>query len=200
MARRKKVDVAVTRQELNDPLSDLFTGKTKQEATDEMWAQEVVVEKATTALVGHPHLINSPTRALAFMLAGNATMTLRSKKTGTRFTYRVRANHDGAVHFVALLRGENNEGDRFCQPRRRSYFGYVRRGVFHHGGAKAKVEYDASSVKAFSWTFKQITQGEMSNQLEIWHEGRCGRCGRKLTVPESIASGIGPECAEKMGG
>lgn len=28
-------------------------------------------------------------------------------------------------------------------------------------------------------------------------EGACGRCGRKLTVPGSIASGIGPTCAEK---
>lgn len=29
--------------------------------------------------------------------------------------------------------------------------------------------------------------------------GRCGRCNRDLTDPESIASGIGPICAEKVG-
>ena len=34
--------------------------------------------------------------------------------------------------------------------------------------------------------------------LEVWHEGRCGRCNRALTVPESIASGIGPECAKHV--
>jgi len=28
----------------------------------------------------------------------------------------------------------------------------------------------------------------------VFHEGACGRCGRTLTVPESIASGFGPEC------
>jgi len=33
--------------------------------------------------------------------------------------------------------------------------------------------------------------------LEIWHEGRCGRCNRKLTVPASIALGIGPECGQR---
>jgi hypothetical protein len=33
----------------------------------------------------------------------------------------------------------------------------------------------------------------------VWHEGRCGRCGRKLTVPESIESGFGPECASILG-
>jgi hypothetical protein len=35
--------------------------------------------------------------------------------------------------------------------------------------------------------------------LEIWHEGRCGRCGRKLTVPESIHNGYGPECIHLIG-
>lgn len=29
--------------------------------------------------------------------------------------------------------------------------------------------------------------------------GRCGRCGRKLTVPASLHRGLGPECAEKLG-
>lgn len=31
-------------------------------------------------------------------------------------------------------------------------------------------------------------------------EGRCVRCNRALTVPESIEAGIGPECASKAGG
>jgi len=34
---------------------------------------------------------------------------------------------------------------------------------------------------------------------KVHHEGRCGRCARVLTVPDSIESGIGPECAKKMG-
>src|ERR1700675_3055956 len=29
--------------------------------------------------------------------------------------------------------------------------------------------------------------------------GKCGRCGKPLTVPESIASGFGPDCREMMG-
>lgn len=35
--------------------------------------------------------------------------------------------------------------------------------------------------------------------VEIWHEGKCGRCGRQLTVPESIESGFGPECVKMIG-
>jgi hypothetical protein len=33
----------------------------------------------------------------------------------------------------------------------------------------------------------------------LHHEGRCGRCGRTLTVPESITSGFGPECITLIG-
>ena len=33
-----------------------------------------------------------------------------------------------------------------------------------------------------------------SHNLEYMFEGRCRICNRKLTNPESIASGLGPEC------
>lgn len=33
--------------------------------------------------------------------------------------------------------------------------------------------------------------------FDLRHAGRCGRCGRVLTVPESIDSGLGPVCASK---
>jgi hypothetical protein len=36
--------------------------------------------------------------------------------------------------------------------------------------------------------------------LEVWHEGRCGACGRRLTVPESIERGLGPECYGRRNG
>jgi predicted metal-dependent hydrolase len=36
--------------------------------------------------------------------------------------------------------------------------------------------------------------------FNVHHEGKCGRCGRLLTVPSSIESGIGPECSKIMRG
>lgn len=130
--------------------------------------------------------------ALQFINGGNATVTLQSKKTGARFTYRIRASKDGAVHFVSLLNGPDNETAY-------AYFGYIRRGYFNHGGTKARVSADASSAKAFAWAYRSFAQGVIPDSLEVWHEGRCGRCGRKLTVPSSIASGFGPECEGKIG-
>lgn len=130
--------------------------------------------------------------ALRFMLAGHAIVTLRSKKTMTRFTYKLTKSDDGRVIFVGLLRGPDNTEDY-------SYLGYIRRDVYFHGGAKAKISVDADSAKAFDWSYRQLVKGAMPPQLEVWHEGSCGCCGRVLTVPESVASGFGPTCAARLG-
>lgn len=138
--------------------------------------------------------------ASAFILAGNATVTLVSKKTGLRFTYKVGAPKDrdtGKVdlasdfRFVSVLNGPDNWQNY-------AYFGYIRRGVFFHGGAKARVGTEAPSAKAWAYSWGHIAAGMIPASLEVWHEGKCGRCGRKLTVPESIRSGFGPECQGKI--
>lgn len=143
----------------------------------------------------HQHDMKAPfadaATAIKFALSGKATLTLKSKKTETRFTYKVTASKDGAVHFVSLLGGPDNTSDY-------RYFGYIRRGIFFYGNAKAKVAVDAPSTKAFTWAWGAMMKGTMPDQLEVWHEGRCGRCGRKLTVPESLASGFGPECVQHI--
>jgi len=154
-------------------------------------AEETVGTEATDP--SHPHLLETAAAATSFMTAGNAVVTLKSRVTGNRFTYRLRASQDGRIRFVSLLAGSDNDNSY-------RYFGYVRDGSFFHGGAKAKVASNAQSVQVFSWAWGQLQAGVIPANLEIWHEGRCGRCGRRLTVPTSIASGIGPECASRMGG
>ena len=133
--------------------------------------------------------------ARAFLIGGNATVTLVSTKTGTRFTYKVRASDDGEVFFVSLLSGPDNEGDY-------SYLGRIARGIFWAGRKVPKpgdVGPDAPSSKAFAWLWKALMRDSLPDAVEVWHEGRCARCNRKLTVPSSISSGFGPECAGKAG-
>lgn len=143
--------------------------------------------------------------ARAFAQAGNATLTLVSKASGTRFTYKVQAPHrpgnEGTnaardtgndMRFVKVLTGADNENSY-------TYLGFIRRGVFFHGNNKSRISTDASSTKAFAWAWKMLAQDVLPAGLEVWHEGRCGRCARKLTVPASIASGFGPECAGRVG-
>jgi len=133
-----------------------------------------------------------------FLYAGNATLTIVSKKTGTRFTYRVRKPENDAperrFYFVSLLSGPDNESDF-------QYMGVIDGESFRHTKA-SRISQDAPSWAGFAWFFDcQKRGGDLwANQLvEVWHEGKCGRCGRKLTVPESIERGIGPDCAEMMG-
>jgi hypothetical protein len=145
--------------------------------------------------------LTSAAQTKAFALAGNSTLTLVSTSTGTRFTFKVQApmnadktarDLDADIRFVKVLTGADNENSY-------SYLGFVRRDVFSHGGAKAKVGFAAPSARAFAWAWQQFVQDRLPEALEVWHEGSCGRCGRKLTVPTSIASGFGPECIDKVG-
>jgi len=131
--------------------------------------------------------LTSAPLARAFALAGDARLTLVSMKTGTRFTYRVtKGKTDDAPHFVAILNGRENTRDY-------QFIGTIfADGTYRHG-RKSRVTPDAPSAKGFAWVWAHLARGEIG--VEIWHEGRCGRCGRPLTVPESIASGIGPVCA-----
>jgi Family of unknown function (DUF6011) len=132
--------------------------------------------------------------AKQFMLGGNATVTLVSLMTGTRFTYKVRESDDGGVWFVSLLTGPDNEADY-------RYLGRIagESQIFWQGRKNPKpgdVSAQASSSKAFAYTWNLLKHERLHGSLEIWHEGRCGRCNRKLTVPSSIASGFGPECVK----
>ncbi len=134
--------------------------------------------------------------ALKFALAGNARLTLVSERTGTRFTFRIKAKTvkggeaPMAPWFVSLLNGRENETDY-------TFLGTIFDDkVTYRHGRKSTVTPDAPSAKGFAWAWSFIAKAELPPGCEVWHEGRCGRCGRALTVPESIAMGIGPECAE----
>jgi len=135
--------------------------------------------------------------AMTYIMAGHATITIRSTKTGTRFTYKINQSKPdengnygprGPVHFVSLMIGPDNESSF-------KYLGHIfpTQMLYWHG-RKSKISADAPGAKAFDWTWRQLSKNKLPDQLEIWHEGSCGRCGRKLTVPESVASGFGPEC------
>ena len=134
-------------------------------------------------------------RVLAgYIGAGGGKITIRSVKTGTRYTYKFRVpkgDDPNKPIFVSLLNGPDNES---CF----TYIGCIwGRGdamTFNYGH-KSKVGRDASSVKAFEWMFRRMLAGkDMAGIVEVWHEGVCGKCGRALTVPESIQAGLGPVC------
>lgn len=143
-----------------------------------------------------------------FIFAGNATITIRSPATGVRFTYKVKQAHedDGSPKdfwFCSLFTGEDNEND--FQYFGHFYYGHKyqgRRPLVYSHGRKSRISDGAVSMVAWGYFVQVLLAADDSpraaqrqlDKVEVWHEGRCGRCGRKLTVPESISSGFGPEC------
>lgn len=133
------------------------------------------------------HEINQ-TDAKEFILGGHALFTIKSKKTGKRFTYKVNVDsHNKGILNVYVLNGPDNT-------RNYKKFGYIgidsNMQVFRPG----PYDRDKDFCTAFDHVFLNLCISLYMPDLEIWHEGRCCRCGRVLTVPESIERGIGPEC------
>lgn len=138
-----------------------------------------------------------------FMFAGNATLTVKSIKSGDRFTYRIKRpnppkegeNAGPVSHFVGVLTGPDNYQDY-------TYLGHIfRESRDYVHGRKSTIGVDAPSAIAWQWFYDTVigTGRILLDRVEIWHEGRCGACNRKLTVPESIETGLGPECAARLG-
>lgn len=130
------------------------------------------------------------TRARDFILAGDARFTFVSAKTGVRYTYRVTQPDEDTPHFVKVLTGSDNETDY-------TYLGVIFEESTYRHGRLSRIGQNAPSAKAFAWAWQRIAAGELPESLEVFHEGRCGKCGRALTEPESISLGLGPICRAK---
>lgn len=160
-------------------------------------AQEVEME-AGAPRAGN---IESAEGALAFVLGGSAIFTLRSAKTGVRYTFRVsRAKDKADMYFVGTLTGPDNSSDY-------EYLGFLKTDApdtlkhGYDGGvliAGKKGRPGDVRFRGLDWVLRALARGKLPADVEFWHEGRCARCARRLTDPASIERGFGPECAGKL--
>lgn len=142
-----------------------------------------------------------------FFTAGKAIFTVRPaadfalrNNTQLHYTYKI-TRKEGAepscpVYFISLLTGPDNTANYTYLGMLRAFTGEV-------------VLTKASRYNDDSWpvriirrvigrAFADDLQAIEATGWSVYHEGRCGRCGRALTVPQSIESGIGPECAKVL--
>lgn len=127
-----------------------------------------------------------------FVCAGHAIFTVSNDK-GDHYTFKVSApadfNDEKPIWFVSVLTGPNNTQD------------YTYAGALFETGALretkgSKIKSDATSFKVAAWALKLIFAGtEFPAGYDVQHIGKCGACGRPLTDPVSIATGLGPICA-----
>ena len=141
--------------------------------------------------------------ALKFIISGSALFTITSRRTGKHFTFKASSpkSRDGAPRppiFVKVLTGPDNgwNGDWTFLG---SLFRATDDSVILHLVAGRKGRRDLKAFAALEWALQHLKADELPETLAVQHEGKCGVCSRSLTHPNSIASGIGPECAKKGG-
>lgn len=125
--------------------------------------------------------------ALKFIFSGKSTFTVVNTKTENRFTFQVKQAKNSNLFFISVLNG----------PESYAYLGTAVEGNYKHG-KKSSITKDAQSVKVFEYILNKLKINNLPDFVEVWHEGRCGKCNRPLTVPSSILTGIGPECTKRL--
>lgn len=149
----------------------------------------------------HEHRLTKCSDIEQFIFAGNATFTIVGREK--RYTYKIKRAEEtiGFISptpwFVSVLVGPDNT----------SNFSYI--GIITES-EKTSIRVTKNSrshpvpLAGLEWILRKILVFSpndcLPEHIEFWHQGRCGRCGRPLTVPESIERGIGPECAQHIGG
>jgi len=145
-----------------------------------------------------PDNLDSYLAASAALDNSRAIYTIESRKTGTRYTYRVtaprdmRGQHQPAILWVSLLTGPNNDVD-YTYIGLLSYVDRVTGYGYRHGGDR--IGPNAPGVQAIRWALRN----RHHTRLAWYSDGRCSRCRRTLTTPESVTYGIGPTCREYLG-
>jgi len=133
-------------------------------------------------------------QAASFLFGGKAIFTIKSEVTGKHFTYKITRNKraDNEMYFVSLMTGPSNEANY-------TFFATIFGKDNYRHGRKSTISQDAQGTRAFRWFLNNLKTNTIRNQVSVFHEGRCGCCGKRLTTPVSVELGFGPECSKRMG-
>ena len=126
-----------------------------------------------------------------FILGGHAVFTVAGPNG--HYTYKVRRPTPEHPYFASLLTGPNNTTDY-------TYLGVVGDADLRvHTTRRSAWPNDAVPVRVLAWALAHVEQARpFPAGYTLHHEGRCARCGRALTTPESVERGFGPECWATM--
>jgi hypothetical protein len=123
-------------------------------------------------------------------LAGKSRLTIKNPETGNHIKLRMKRKKDSPIFYLQLALLDDKEA------------GYRYAGAYQLESKKffpAKDIQQGSTIERIAnFLIEAVSNPFRLNKLEIMHEGKCCRCGRTLTNPESIQHGIGPECSGKL--
>lgn len=132
-----------------------------------------------------------------FIFAGRSIFTLENTTTNTYITFKIRQiKKKGKLvpnNFGISCKGVGSLMAGFI------FLGFLHleRKSFKRWG-EHKDNPSFIGYKTLFWLFRNLENLENFPNLELYHEGICCKCGRTLTVPESIDTGIGPKCLSNL--
>lgn len=143
-----------------------------------------------------------------FILAGQAIFTVELPANAPRkadyphITYMVEkveaSDKYPEAYFAKVLNGPDNNSDYLYVGKLDTFIGQVVR------TAKSTLTADSYRLQLLNRVLCRLWGDDGAAITNagyiVRHEGKCGRCGRRLTVPASIDSGIGPECTRILAG
>lgn len=137
----------------------------------------------------------TPAQFRNFVFMGRSVFTLENNETNNYLTFQIR-------EVKKLGKVVPNQFSVQCKSLGDNEYGYQLLG-FLNTATKRFSSYKRTpntfiGFKVFFWLMQNLERLEDFTKLAIYHEGRCAKCSLPLTVPESIDSGIGPECKRKM--
>lgn len=134
------------------------------------------------------HLITDINTIKNFVFGGKAVFTLRSKKTDKHYSFAVRRKPNTQIYWVSVL----------CGPSNFEYNGYIAANGEYRTTNKSTHPDNHITHKVFNFLLRNIDNLVLHPDLEFYHVGKCGVCGRPLTDPVSIEAGIGPTCRKRV--
>lgn len=126
------------------------------------------------------------------LVTHNGFISMVSKRTGEHRTFRVWTQSADSEfmpgrRLVGMLTGPDNLSD------------YLAFGVLSESGDRVFLWKKYQGSEFFGWVAAALLDPErFADRVEWSFDGRCRRCNRVLTCPESVASGIGPTCAGRV--
>lgn len=139
-------------------------------------------------------------RALAFMLAGKCQFILHSTKTKEDFKFALTKKISNSstdknkfIYFLSTLNGNKKDyGGVVWYDEEAEQFRFGK-------GKTGNLDPNSLDVRSLIFVMNKLLRCETVQYLEVYHVGKCGCCGKTLTTPESILTGLGPTCAKKAG-
>jgi len=123
-----------------------------------------------------------------FILAGNSYFTVVNEKTKNKLTFHVIRPKEKGPWFV----WSTNKKGKYC------FLGTIFLGntklEYKFGWKKGRFTKDSIVNKSFEYLWKKMLSNSLSKSIIFYHEGKCGRCSKRLTDPKSIMRGFGPHC------